>query len=257
VAGGGTWTSNGVAIHALLNNMKTAVNALLTFVTTEAGLIVTTDKSAPNQAQNAAAVSNINTVLIPALNTWIALSDFESSGAGPSKMHSTQMTALSTALSNRSTFIATRIGQLNTTLGTITQNVTDGSVTGSGLYFTRYNFLVLRLNLLSGSLSQLSGAKSASAAQTNVSASIKSAANTYGSILPTTALAANANGTPSINVVDSSKYSIGDTVYVMADDQVELQRAVKSISGKMITLNDVVPAKYTISSAARLYKDLS
>lgn len=262
VAGGGMWTPGvgnvpSPAIEAIQTNLLAAVNALITFLNAEAAAIVTTDKTAPNQANNAAAVSNINTVIIPALNTWAAYPPFESTGSGPSQLHVTQLTALTTALSTRSTFITTRIGQLNTVLGTITQVITTGAVSGSGLYLTRYNYLKLRLNLLSGSLSQLLGAQNASKAQTAIAANITGASNTYSSILPTTALAANANGTQTISVSDASAYSVGDSVFVMADNQTELQRAIKAISGKMVTLNDVIPAKYTTDINARMYKDLS
>jgi hypothetical protein len=252
----GVWTSNSVAIHTILTNMVAAVNTLKTFVVAEAAIIVTTDTSAPNQSQNAAAVNNLNNVFIPALNTWLALPDFEGSGAGPSKMHSTQMNALHTALTNRSTFITTRIAQLNTTLGTVAQDVSTGDITSAtGYYGKRYNYLSLRLNILGGSLSQLSSAKAATGAQTSIIANINSTASTYKSFLPTSGLKASGNNTNIIHVIDSSLFSVGDSVYVVADGQDELQRAVKAKSGDAITLNDIIPSKY--SSNIRIYKDLS
>ena len=259
LAHSGTWTPGTLGpsseIAAIKTNMVNAVNALKTFLTAEVALIPTNDPA--NQTNNQAAINNINNVTIPALNTWLAYPDFESTGAGPSKLHSTQMGALSTALSNRTTFIATRITQLNAILGTITQDITNGNVTGSGLYLTRFNYLVLRLNLLGGSLSQLAASKAASNAQTSISANVSSTAATYANILPTTLLAAAGNGTAAVSVVDASKYSVGDTVFVVADGQPELQRAIKSIAGLLITLNDVIPAKYTTDINVRLYKDLS
>ena len=256
-ANGGTWTSDATLIATLLANMKTAVNALLAFVTTEASIIVTTDTSSPNQSQNAAAISNINTIFNPALNTWIALPDFEATGAGPSKLHSTQLTALSTALSNRSTFITTRIGQLNTTLGTVSQNITNGSVTGSGLYLSRYNYLSLRLNVLSGSLTQITNAQNAAGAQTSIISSISSTASTYSSFLPTSAFKSSGNGTSIVHLVSPTLFSPGDTVYITADNQTELQFAIKTIVNDTVTLSDIVPAKYTTSSNVRIYKDLT
>src|SRR6185369_9395356 len=97
----------------------------------------------------------------PALNTWLAYSDFntahgQTTCAGfnaynsnllaPTKLHSTQLSALSTALSSRSSFVTTRISQLDTNLGTIVQDVSTGDLTSSsGLYGQRYGFLSLRL----------------------------------------------------------------------------------------------------------------
>lgn len=261
-AHGGTWTPGTLqpdpAIHAILTNMTAAVNALKTFLNTEAAAIVTTDTASTNQSQNAAAVSNINTVIIPALNTWLAYPDFESTGSGPSKMHSTQMGALSTALSTRSAYITTRLSQLLAIVGTISQDLSTGElISSSGLYGKRYGYIVLRLNALGGSLSQLASMKTSSSAQDSIIASINSTKATYLGIVPTSILAAPGNGTAIISAADASMFSVGDTVYIAADSQEELQRAVKSIAGNSITLNDIVPAKYVPSSNARIYKDIS
>ena len=262
VAAGGTWTpgtgySPSPAIVTIKNNLVTAVNTLLAFLNTEVGLIVTTDTTSPNQANNAAAIANINTVIIPALNAWLAYADFESTGAGPSKLHSTQLNALTTALGNRLTFITTRISQILTVLGTITQDISTGIATGMGLYFTRYGLLSLRLHALNGSLTKLASAQASNNAQTSILENINTTAATYSAILPTTPLASSANGTQSISAIDATLFAPGDMVFIVADNQPELQRAIKSISGSLITLNDTIPAKYSTAISARIYKDLT
>jgi hypothetical protein len=270
VAASGIWTpgvgnSPNPNIATIESNMTTAVNTLVSFLTTEVSQIVTNDTTAPNQANNAAAVSNINTVILPALNTWLTYPSFEATGSGPSKLHSTQMGALQTALSNRLGFIATRLSQLNVVLGTITQNVVTGAITSSsGLYGQRYNYLNLRINVLTGSLTKLTNAQNAVGAQNTIIPNILSTVSIYQAILPTSALAAAASGTNIINLTVASPfsagaaaYSPGDQVYVMADNQQELTLAIKSISGNLITLNNIVPAKYTTSNNARIYKDLT
>lgn len=262
VGNGGIWTPGGLVpspdIIAIKNNMVTAVNALVSFLTTEASIIVTDDTAAPNQANNAAAISNINTVIKPALATWLAYPDFDVTAVGPSKLHSVQLTALSTALSTRLSFIATRIGQLATVLGTIVQDLSTGDLTSStGLYGKRYGFLALRLNALGGSLSQLSSLNLSKSAQDSIILNILSTKATYLSVLPTSILKASGNGTTFATLVDSSFFNPGDTVYIIADGQDELQRAVKSSSNGTIVLNDIVPAKYLPSSNARIYKDIS
>jgi hypothetical protein len=260
-ANSGIWTpgvgsSPDPNIATIKTNLVTAVNALKTFLTAEVAAIVTTDTTSPNQANNAAAVNNINTVLVPALNTWLTYPDFEVTGAGPSKLHSTQLTALQLSLSTRLTFITTRIAQLNAVLGTIAQDLTTGDVTGSGLYLRRYSFLTLRLNALNGTLTQLLSLQGGSNAQTQIIANILSTKNTYLTLLYVGAFTAAANGTAVIHIVDASGFSPGDFVYVFADDQDELTRAIKSINGNAVTLNDVVPQKYTTSNNARIYKVL-
>ncbi len=257
----GVWTSGTVgpspAIIAIKDNLVAAVVTYKAFLQAELALIPTTDKNPTNKANNIAAINNINNVIISALDIWIALADFEVLGIGPSKLHSTNLNTLLSALSARNSFTTIRIGQIAAALGNPSQDITTGVLTGTGIYVTRYNVLVLRLNLLGGSLSQLASARASSNAQTSIANNIAATASTYASIIPTTRLASPANGTNTISVVDSSQFSVGDTVFVVADSQDELQRAIKSITGKLITLNDVIPSKYTTENNVRMYKDLS
>lgn len=261
-------------VVTLKSNLVSAVNSLISFLNTEVASIVPNDPNPTNQAQNNAAISYINGTLLPALNAWLSYSDFnpvpggvttcvgfysyDSNLLAPTKLHSTQLTALQTALSNRASFIPTRTAQLASTLGSISQSLTDGSITSSsGIYGQRYGILSLRLNLLTGSLVQLNGMKNTTDAQTAIASSIAQNKNTYFSILPTTSLQAPANSTATLSLVDVSFVSPGDQVYIVADNQPEIVRAVKSINGKSIVLNDVVPPQYSPATNGRLYRDLT
>lgn len=277
VANAGVWTpgpdqiTSYAAVQTLKSDLVTAVNTLKTFLQSEVSLIVTNDPSTSNQTQNNAAINDINNVIIPALNAWLAYPDFNTAHSqttcagfnsynsnllAPTKLHSTQLMALQTALNTRNSFVTSRISQLNTVLGSIVQDVNTGDLTSSsGLYGKRYGYLNLRLNLMGGSLAQLSASQSATTAQTNITNNIKSTSSTYMTFLPTSSFKSPSNGTSIVHVLSASLFSQGDTVFIMADDQQEIQRAVKSINGDAITLNDVVPAGY--ASNARMYKDIS
>lgn len=277
VLGGGVWTAGPSSIVTypdvvtLKSNLVTAVNALKTFLTAEVALIPTTDTA--NQAQNQAAIDNINNVIIAALNAWLAQPDFnpvpgsvspaqfptyDASLLAPTKLHSSQLATLQAALNTRLSFVTTRISQIGTVLGTIVQDINTGNITSqTGLYGKRYGFLLLRLNALGGSLTQLNSLQTASSAQDSIKANTLATKATYQSILPTTSLKSNASNSSMIHLMDTSFIAIGDTVYVYAEGQTELLRGVKAISGDLVTLNDVVPAKYTTAIKARLYKDLS
>ena len=276
---GGVWTPGPdliepfLTVQTLKTNIVSAANSLVSFLTTEVSSIVTNDSNVTRQTQNNAAISDINTVIIPALNTWLAYSDFNTSHGqttcigfntynsnllAPTKLHSTQLTALQSALTARQSFISTRIPQLNANLGTISQDLNTGEInSSSGLYGQRYSFLLLRLDIFGGSLTELSGLQSAINAQNSIKSSISGSKNTYLGILPTSLLKAPGNGTATINLVNSSLFSPGDSVFITAEGQQELQRAIKSISGSLIVLNDAIPAKYRPSEKARLYKDLT
>lgn len=262
------------AVQTLKTNLVNKINSLVTALNAEnAAIGAIVDSNLTRQAQNTAAQNNITAVILPALNTWLAYPDFntahgQTTCAGfngynsnllaPTKLHSTQLAALQTALSNRSTFVSTRTAQLNTNLGAIVQNVSDGTITSSsGFYGQRYGAIDLRLNVFGGSLSKLSSLQASSGAQDAIIANIVSTKATYMSIIPTSLFKAPGNGTNSITLTDTSFLSPGDAVWVMADGQEELQRAVKSVSNDTVILNDLIPAKYRPAEKARLYKDLS
>jgi hypothetical protein len=262
------------AVQTLKTNLVNTVNSLITVLNAEAAAIsAIVDTNVTRQAQNAAALNNINNVIKPALNTWLGYVDFntahgQTTCAGfngynanllaPTKLHSTQLAALQLALNNRSTFLTTRTSQLTTNLGTVVQDVSTGEITSSsGFYGQRYGFLNLRLNVFGGSLSKLANIQGSAGAQDAIISSILSTKASYLSILATSLLKAPGHGSNEITLNDASFLSPGDAVFVTAEGQEELQRAVKSVSGQVVVLNDVIPAKFRPAEKARLYKDLT
>lgn len=213
---------------------------LATLAAEKTAVQANTDTNSTNQAHNTAAIAAINAT-ISALNSYSGLAQLQSD------------------VTTRHTFLtSTREPQLNAILGSISQNLSTGAITSSsGLYGQRYSFIALRLNALNGSLTVLSSLQVASNAQTSIIANIQSTSATYYSILPTSTFKSNANGTPFISLNDVSFLSPGDHVYVVSDNQTELYMVVKTVVGNAVTLNDIVPAKYTISNNVRLYKDLT
>lgn len=282
VNNGGIWTagpdviSDYTDIHTLKDSIVSAVGALKTFLNNEVSLIVTGDTDSTRQIQNQAAIDYINNTLIPAIDNWLSYSDFNTSHGqttcvgfyaydpnllAPTKLHSTQLASLQSLLTSRLSFISTRVGQLTTNLGDaslVTQDITTGEVSfPDGLYKTRYNFLVLRIDALIGSLSRLLSIQNTLNAQTSLVSSISTLKNTYSDLLVVSLFKAPANGTDTINIINSSNLSAGDTVFIVSDNQEEIQRGIKSVQGTLVVLNDTVSAKYLPDYKARIYKDIS
>ena len=276
--GGGTWTPSETieafpAVQTLKSDLVSAINSIKTQAIAEAAAISSIVDSDPTRtAQNAAALAYINSTLLPALNTWLAYSDFntahgQTTCAGfngfdanllaPTKLHSTELAILSSAISARSSFLTTRVAQVNANLGSISQNISTGDYTGTGFYKSRFDYLNLRVNAINGSLTELVGLQQSLLAQNQIKSGLVDQRNIYMSFLPTTKFAASGNGTPIISLVDASFYSPGDTVFIASDTQDELIRAIKSINVNSVVLNDVVPAKYTKLDNTRFYKDLT
>lgn len=278
VSHSGVWTPGAdsivsyPAVQTLKSDLVTAINGIVTQLNAELAAILTNDSDAGRQAQNNAARNDINTNIMPALTAWLAYADFNTSHGqttcagfnsynsnllAPTKLHSAQLAALTTALNNRTTFLTTRVSQLNTNLGSVSQNIDTGDYTGSGFYKSRLDYLNLRINVMTGSLTALVNDQQSIAAQTQISGNLKDQKSIYMSILPTTKFAVSGNGTAVISLVNASFYGPGDLVYIASDTQDELTRAIKAINGNSVLLDSPVPAKYTVLDNTRFYKDIS
>lgn len=274
---GGTWTPDTdliatyPAVQTDLTNLITAVNTLRTFLLSELPLIYTSSFDATRNTESQAAIDDINNVIIPAIDTWLALPDFNNAHGqttcvgfyaynasllAPTKLSSTYISTFVSALSTRLSFASTRQSQLTTYLGSVTQDLSTGNFTGSGLYYERWSFIGLRLNMLGGSLITLRGFERAQGAQDDQISNITTAKATYELILRCTAFSAPATGTKYLSVKSTSGFSVGDNVFVMADNQQELVRTIEAIEGNRIIFGQIIPANYRENSFGRVYKDI-
>lgn len=277
VANGGTWTPGPDLIStytALQNDLTSLVSDVTTMVSTltlEQAAILTNDPDSARQTQNNAAIAAIPAV-IANLNTWLGYANFntahgQTTCAGffgynaallsPTKLYTTQLDLLKNTALARQTAIGTRTTQVQNNLGSITQNLTTGDSTGTGLYYERWRFIELRLNMVGGSLVEYLGYNRSIDGQNQLKSSYEGAKNTYLTLLRCSILSAPTNGTKVVNVKSSSGFSVGDNVYIVSDGQEELLRTIESISGNSLTLGQPVPAKYRPNEYARIYKDIS
>lgn len=275
---GGTWTPPVDSIvtypemHTALDNLKTKVNALKTYLITEAATIYLLDPNIVRKNESQAALDNINNIIIPAIDAWLSTSDFNTAHGtttcisfysynadllAPTKMSTVTVNALLSALNSRNSFITLRKTQIEGYLGTVNQDLGTGDVTGSGLYYERWNFIQLRLNILGGSLFSLRGFERAQNAQDEQIANANTAKTTYELAIKCSAFSAPATNTQFISVKNSDGFMSGDTIFIIADDQPELTRTIESVDGNRLKLTQVIPANYRDSSFGRIYKDLS
>lgn len=273
---GGVWTvgpdviSTNTALQTTYNTLLSQVNDLKAYVLATQPLILTTD-SAPRQPQNNLAISNINT-LVSAIDTWLALTPFNTAHnqttcigfnsynpalLGPTRLQSGDFTTLKNSILSRQTFVGSRIGQIDSNLGSISQDLSSGDFTGSGLYFERWNFVGLRLNFFGGSLLALKGFDRAIGAQNALQAQIDLSKNSYSQLLTASILSAPSNGTKVLHLKSIGDIVVGDNVFLVSDSQDEIQLTVASVEGNKVTVNREVPAKYRPAESARLYKDKS
>lgn len=257
-------------MHTWLNGLKNVVTHLQSYVATTVSAIHTSDTDPTRAAQASAAVSNANTFLA-ALSTWMAYPDFNTSHGqttcpgfnsynpallGNTKLQLTPLNVLTAALNNRLTFLnTTRVPQIDGYLGSLSQDMNTGEVTGSGFYLQRYNFLLLRLNRLGGSLFKVKGSDTAINAQIGLQSAAQNDKNTYSTLLRVTTLTAPSNGTNAVVIKDSSGFSVGDSVYLVSDSQDELFAKITAIEpNNRLRLSIDIPPTYFPAEMARIYK---
>lgn len=257
-------------LHTDLTNLITKVQNWKTFLQTESSYIYTLDSNTSRKTESIAAKNNIDTVIIPAINTWLAYTNFNTAhgqttctgffaynpnSLGATKLRVAELNALKTAISNRSAFILTRVSQLTGYLGTLSQNLSNGDVSGSGLYYERYLIINLRLNLLNGSLIEYNSFDKAISAQQDQQSAITSALTTYQSVIKAAKFLSSATGTEYVQMSSVDNFNVGDQVYLTTDTQEEIVRNIVEISGKRIKFSQPVPAKYRETDYGRIYKD--
>jgi hypothetical protein len=268
----GSLADNDEVITAM-ETLKDTINSYKTLCLSQIIDIDTIDTDATKQAESLAAKDYIETILQPALDVWLgyddfqdlipeptSLSEFESfdiSTLSPSKGNPTQLGVLKAVISARNAFNITRKSQLNSYLGDVVQDFDSGAITSkSGLYGQRGTFLVLRLHMLTGSLSKVIGMETAITAQDSTVAANNAGADAYNSVMTAVKFKIPSNGGKLIHVLDTSGFSVGDSVYVCGDGQAELSGTIVSLSGTRVDLDFVVPQKYTPANFSRMYKVL-
>ena len=276
LTGGGTWipdTPDQIVIDPIMQgygtNLKNLVDSWRTVLTNANNSVPMFDTDPTRYASNVSTQSDIINAL-SIINTWWNRADFDTnhgqttvSGFNnydyntlqPTKFRQTELQLLINEINARSSTSGARITTISDYLGNIVQSLTDGTITSStGLYGKRYGFIDIRLNSITGSLSELKGFQMGSTAQDQFKAGNTSALNAYSAVIVCTPLRAPALGTSTIQVVNGALFSISDSVYLVADGCDEISATILSISGNTVSLSTNVSQKYTTDNSSRIYK---
>ena len=281
---GGTWTggpdgyTTSTTISTYLTDLKNLVQEWEDMLNNEKNQIPT-DPNTTRATGNTNSINDINDALL-AINTWQSFQDFDtttslpsgSNGSGCSlfgtmvesnfqqaKLQPTTLLYIKNELTARTAYIAIRISELTGSnyLGSITQNLSTGALTStSGLYGERIYFLDMRINLLSGSLSEVVGLQNSSAAQEQLKVAANNTETGLSLVMKATKASAPGIDTKYINLESLSGFSVNDRIYVVADNQEELSGSILEITGNRAKLTFNIPKKYTTDNNTRLYKVL-
>jgi len=109
---------------------------------------------------------------------------------------------------------------------------------------------------MSGSLKKLEGLKLGQRAQDESVNFNTLALAAYGAIMFTTTLAAPSTGGDKIHLKDASGLSVGNSIYIVANEQQEIALTILAKSGNMIQVNQEISQKYRTDNLSRVYKIL-
>lgn len=273
----GVWTpgpdliASDAAMQTAGTDLITAIQTWETFINGTFGVVVTTDTDGTRSGQNTASKADI-TNAISVIDTWQAIATYDTTHGqttctgfnaynvnllGATKFRAAELQPIKDEITARQAFITTRMGQLNTNLGGVVQNFADGSITSTtGFYGQRFRIIDTRLNAMGGSLSKLKSMERGQAAQQESKNLNNNTALVYTAVMTATAFRAPATGTNTIHVLSGAGFSMGDTVYVAAENQAEIATTITNISVNTVTLAAVISQKYRQNEFARLYKVL-
>lgn len=251
-------------------DLKAAVQAWEDFLNGTDASVVTFDIDGARAAQNTASKADISNAIV-VIDAWQLLQDFDTvtpvpgscaafdtfpaGSFQPSKFRSTELQDIKDEITARQAFITTRESELNTNLGTVTQDFNNGDITGgSGFYLKRFRFVDMRLNTVGGSLSKLRGIERGQDAQQQIQNSNDITEDALVDVMAASAFRAPATNINSVHVLNGSLFSPGDSAYVVANTQAEISVTIQSISNNRIVLDKAIPEKYRHTDGARLYK---
>lgn len=211
------------------------------------------DSRSPQDSEILAAIADLaNAQFI--IDTWQALPNTGTLGTD-SKFTDNNLVSITDEISDRISFIPTRTSQIDVALDTVNQNP-DGTFSGAGIYYQRFNTVDLRINLAGGPLTEYYEKGVADSALDQIIETNENKQTTFESELTVSALSSNGTGTNIIEVEDASGFSTSDSVFVVADGETELSGIITDITLNTVTLDFVVSSLYTTSKKARLYKQL-
>jgi len=273
-AGGGVWSAGSdsvfaapdiVARETIITN---AITALDTYLNNYAALDYTNAPEPPTAVSNAAAAASVTT-LKNAIATWLAAPVPTPSLAvtaaafyalNPNNrftgdLFTGTLGTLLVALQTRLALISPRATQLLNALGTLTQNLSTGAVSGSGYLLSRYLYVNLRVGLMGGSVIALNGINRAIQGQNDLKAAIDSEKLVYQTLMDCSALVAPANGTQYLSVRDATGFTAGQTVTLIADQMPEALLTIDQIVGNRIRFTTETPKFYFTDQFARIFFD--
>lgn len=277
ISGGGVWTAStsfgpDPVMQAAGNDLNAAVASWKAFITATDSAVPTADTDSTRNAQNVASKNDISLTLSE-INSWESFPNYDTTTSLPgtcssfnsllssffsaSRYRDTELQVLKDIVALRSSFVVTRQSQIQSNLGSVTQNTTNGEITSAtGLLGNRIRLVDVRINAIAGSLTKLKGLEKGKEAQQAIQNSNDNAVLAFQSAITASKFRSPGTNINSVHLLDASGFSVSDSVFVASNTQTELPAIIQQIDGNRVILDIKVPDKYRHTENARLYKVL-
>ena len=202
-----------------------------------------------NPTQTTSAKNSANSAKT-AYDTWFALTDTGASG----KFVDTSLNNLATSYNGRISISTTRVSQISTNLGSVSQDG-EGNSSGSGVYLQRFKCLGYLINTANGPIYQANGL---GAAKGNFEDKVKSSADklaTFSNLVRYGGATKDPVGN-SLDIDGVGQFVVSDSVFLTANDLAAISCSITAISGNTVTLSATIPKEYNKASKAGLIKQI-
>lgn len=194
-----------------------------------------------------------------ALSIVIAWESQPNTGTGTGRFGDTQLSPLTNEALDRETRIPNRVVEINTSLGTLDQDLGGkGEFSGSGRYFNYFESLNARLHQSTGTRKNFYQMDNAiSYVEQTRDNTIAEVARTQG-ILQIKLLKSDPVGSDIIEMVDVSDLQVGESVKFMDNEKPVLNYTIVGIipNERKLQLDGQLPTNYKLTQQARIVKVL-
>jgi hypothetical protein len=228
------------------NRIKNSVNIWKTYLDNQ---LVELNKNidAKSEVDNAKAILNSS---LNAINNWIALPDTGATG----KFLNANLNTLTQKISERTTFIPTRVSQITNALGLVSQNSNPkADYSGSGVYLQRFKSLNFLINSADGPLYQIYGLGQAKGNFEDKVANAADKTSTTSNIARYASFVENTSPT-SVKVDNAKSFNVNDDVLITGNDLPPLEAKILQISSNVVSFDIEVPKEYSKESKSGIIK---
>lgn len=207
------------------------------------------DTNQTRKASNQTYLGNLNNKLAK-YSTWINSTIIAVDG----KYTDDKLPPLHTLFSELSTLNPSRISQIVTDLGSVTDNG-GGNITGDGAYFDLWKFIIIRIAKSGGTLYSWYGMDLAVSHFDVKIANANSQLTEYSNIMYVKKFTVDALiGENIITIENVTNLSQNDSIKVFDSASTVFTTSIQSISGNTVTLNQSIPFDLPVGNVARLVK---